>query len=305
MLKPRLRRGARVGVVSPASAAKRELVERGCDRLRTFGYDPVVMPYALARGPLYYAGTAEERVADLHQAFADDSIEGVICTRGGWGSVELLPLLNRELLDAHPKPFIGYSDHTSLHMWFWNELRMQTFYAPMVAADWSKDDGVDERSWGAAVERNAEQDAWKLDAQDGMRVLREGTAQGRLLGGCLSIVLEALATPWALRMNGPTVLFLEDIATKPYKWDRYLQHLRFAGMLEQVTGIVLGDMSANIEASETELMHEACLHALRDFQGPIAIGLQCGHLERGNRSLVLGAEVTLRCHDAAELEFAP
>jgi len=279
-----------VAVVSPASAAKAELVQRGCERLRGFGYEPVVMPHALDRGPLYYAGTAEDRVADLHAAFADESIEGVICARGGWGSAELLPLLDRELVRANPKVFVGYSDHTSLHAWFWNECGMPTFYAPMVAADWSKGDGVDERTWRAAVEGDG---VWGVGAEDGVKVLREGKAEGRLLGGCLSIVVEALGTPWALKMEEPTVLFLEDIGTKPYKWDRFLQHLKFAGGLENVRGIVFGDMSANIEASETELLEAACLHALRDFEGPVTIGLKCGHVERRNRSLPLGAWVSM------------
>jgi len=279
-----------VAVVSPASAARAELVERGCERLRGFGYEPVVMPHALDRGPLYYAGTAEDRVADLHAAFADESIEGVICTRGGWGSAELLPLLDRELVRANPKVFVGYSDHTSLHAWFWNECGMPTFYAPMVAADWSKSDGVDERTWRSVVEGDG---VWGVGAEDGVKVLREGRAEGRLLGGCLSIVVEALGTPWALKIEEPTVLFLEDIGTKPYKWDRFLQHLKFAGGLKNVRGIVFGDMSANIEESETELLEAACLHALRDFEGPVTIGLKCGHVERRNRSLPLGAWVTM------------
>jgi len=290
LIRPRLRRGSRVAVVTPASAAKSELVQRGCERLRGFGYEPVVMPHALDRGPLYYAGSAAGRVADLHAAFADESIEGVICTRGGWGSAELLPLLDRELLRANPKVFVGYSDHTSLHAWFWNECGMPTFYAPMVAADWSKDNGVDERTWRAAVEGDG---VWSVGADDGVKVLREGKAEGRLLGGCLSIVVEALGTPWALKIEEPTVLFLEDIGTKPYKWDRFLQHLKFAGGLKNVRGIVFGDTSANIEASETELLEAACLHALRDFDGPVTIGLKCGHVERENRSLPLGAWVSM------------
>jgi len=290
LISPKLKRGSRVAVVSPASAARAELVEAGCERLRGFGYEPVVMPHALDRGPLYYAGTAEDRVADLHAAFADESIDGVICTRGGWGSAELLPLLDRELVRANPKVFVGYSDHTSLHAWFWNECGMPTFYAPMVAADWSKSDGVDERTWRAAVEGDG---VWSVSAEDGLKVLREGNAEGRLLGGCLSIVVEALGTPWVLKIEEPTVLFLEDIGTKPYKWDRFLQHLKFAGGLKNVRGIVFGDMSANIEESETELLEAACLHALRDFEGPVTIGLKCGHVERRNRSLPLGAWVTM------------
>jgi muramoyltetrapeptide carboxypeptidase len=286
-----LRQGSRVAVVSPASAAKAELVTRGVERLRGFGYEPVVMPHALARGPLYYAGTAEQRVADLHAAFADSSIEGVLCTRGGWGSAELLPLLDRELIGANPKVFVGYSDHTSLHTWFRNECGMRTFYAPMVAADWSKDDGVDERTWRAAIEGHG---AWSVGAEDGLRVLRNGSAEGRLLGGCLAILEAGLGTPWSLRLEEPTVLFVEDIGTKPYQWDRMLQHLKFAGMMKNVRGVVLGDMSANIQPNEMELLEAACLHALRDFEGPITIGLQSGHVSMRNRSVPLGAWVAMK-----------
>lgn len=285
-----LRRGSRVAVVAPASAAKPALVQAGCENLRAFGYEPVVMPHALARGPLYYAGTAEQRVADLHAAFVDDSIDGILCTRGGWGSAELLPLLDRTLIASHPKVFVGYSDHTSLHVWLWNECKLPSYYAPMVAADWSKADGVDVLSWRAAVEGR---EAWSVGAQDGLRVLRPGRAEGRLLGGCLALVTEALGTPWALRVEEPCILFLEDIGVKPYQWDRMLQHLRFAGALRQVRGIVLGDMSANVAVEEMPLLEAACLHALQSFDGPVAIGLRCGHVDARNRSLPLGVWASL------------
>jgi muramoyltetrapeptide carboxypeptidase len=273
------------------------LVERGCERLRVFGYQPVVLPHALSRGPLYYAGTAAERVADLHAAFADPSIEGIFCTRGGWGSAELMPLLDAALVQANPKVFVGYSDHTSLHTWFWNECGLATFYAPMVAADWAKDEGVDERTWLAALHATSE---WSVGAADGLRMLRGGEAQGRLLGGCLSLLAESLGTPWAFRVDEPCILFLEDIGTKPYQWDRMIQHLRFAGVMQQVRGVVLGDMTANVEPHEMALLEAACLHALGDFDGPIAIGLQSGHVERANRSLPLGAWVKMKDGELSE-----
>ena len=290
MAEPLLRRGSRVAVVSPASAAKAELVQAGCEHLRAFGYEPVVMPSALARGPLYYAGTAEERVADLHTAFADVSIDGILCTRGGWGSAELLPLLDAALVRAHPKVFVGYSDHTSLQVWLWQECGLRTFYAPMVAADWSKADGVDLPTWRAAVEGVGR---WSVGANDGLRVLRPGAAEGRLLGGCLAMLEAGLGTPWALRLDEPTVLFVEDIGVKPYQWDRMLQHLRFAGLMENVRGVVFGDMSACAEEREMPLLEAACLHGLRDFAGPVSMGLRCGHVNAGNRSVPLGAWVTM------------
>jgi muramoyltetrapeptide carboxypeptidase len=279
-----------VAVVSPASVVKSELVEEGCSRLRAFGYDPVVMPHALDRGPLYYAGKAIDRVADLHAAFADPTIDGVLCTRGGWGSAELVPLLDTDLIRANPKVFAGYSDHTSLHAWLWNECHLPTFYAPMVAADWSKPDGVDTRTWLAAIHGEG---PWSVGVADGLRRLRGGDVEGRLLGGCLSILTAALGTSFALRITEPTILFLEDINTKPYQWDRMLQQLRFAGVLAQVRGIVFGDTTANVEASDVPLLEAACLHALHDFNGPIAIGLRSGHVNQHNRTVPLGALITM------------
>lgn len=302
VVRPVLRRGARVAVVTPASAAVPEKVERGVQALRAFGYEPVVMPHALSRGPLYYAGTAEERAADLFAALADPAIEGVFCTRGGWGSAELLPLLDSmgaaKAVRAQPKVFVGYSDHTSLHAWFWNECGLATFYGPMVAADWSLDGGADLLSWNAALAG----EAYAFGAGDGMRVLRPGRASGRLLGGCLAMLETALGTPWALRIEEPCVLFLEDSGVKPYQWDRMLQHLRWAGVMEQVTGVVFGDMSANVGPEEMELLEASCLHGLRDFAGPVAMGLRCGHVTGGNRTVVLGAGAELVCESGAELK---
>jgi muramoyltetrapeptide carboxypeptidase len=237
-----LKSGARLAVVSPASAAKAEKVQAGVECLEGLGYAVVVMPHALDRGPIYYAGTAEQRAGDLHAAFADAKIDGIICTRGGWGSAELLPWLDAELVRANPKVFVGYSDHTSLHIWMARETGLVTFYGPMVAADFSRRDGFDAASWGHAMSGDA---GWSLGCGDGLRVLRGGVAEGRIAGGCLSIFAEGLGTPYGARAataEEPRILFLEDVGTKPYQWDRMLLHLRYAGMMEHVTGIVFGDM---------------------------------------------------------------
>jgi muramoyltetrapeptide carboxypeptidase len=309
--RPKLKQGSRVAIVSPASAAKAELVAQGSAALRAYGYDPIIMPHALERGPLYYAGAAADRVADLHDAFADPTIDAILCTRGGWGSAELLPRLDAELICANPKVFVGYSDHTSLHTWLWNECHLPTFYAPMVAADWSNPEGVDDRTWRSALHAES---SWSVGPDDGLSILNVGSgdgpddlqpgqATGRLLGGCLSILAESLGTPFAFRITEPTILFLEDINTKPYQWDRMLQHLHFAGLMPNVQGIVFGDMTANIQTAELPRLENACLHALRDFTGPIAIGLQSGHVNHRNRSIPLGAWVTM---DQATLkESAP
>jgi muramoyltetrapeptide carboxypeptidase len=293
-IKPRaLRPGAMLGVISPASTPKRELVERGLAELEAAGYRTRLGKYAFGGGPLYYAGTLAERLEDLHAAFTDDSVDGIICTRGGWGSAELLPYLDAELVRSNPKAFIGYSDHSSLHSWFQNEASLTTFYAPMVAADFARDGGVDPASWRNTFEGASE---WSLGAKDGLRILQPGIGEGRLLGGCISILAAGLGTPYAPRLAG-SVLFLEDIGTQPYQWDRMLLHLRYAGCLDDVRGIVFGDMAQCVGPEEQDMLERAILHGLRGFQGPVAIGLRCGHVDGANRTLPLGVSVQLDLGD--------
>ncbi len=289
-----LRSGATLAVVSPASTPKPELVHQGISRLQALGYRTVLGKHALDHGPLYYAGTLAHRLEDFHAAFADSSIDGIICTRGGWGSAELLPYLDAALVRANPKAFIGYSDHTSLHSWLHNKANLVTFYGPMVASDFGRDDGIDMASWRHCVEGDA---SWSLGVADGLRVLRGGVAQGSLQGGCLSILAEALGTPYAPQI-ADSVLFLEDIGTKPYQWDRMLLHLRYAGVLETVRGIVFGNMCQCVTADEAEYLERAILHSLRDFDGPIAIGLRSGHVDTPNVTLPFGVTVKLDLADA-------
>jgi muramoyltetrapeptide carboxypeptidase len=300
-----LRPGATLAVVSPASTPKLDLVQAGIDCLHRLGYRTRLFPHALDRGPLYYAGTAEHRAADLMAAFADPGIDGILCTRGGWGSAELLPLLDAGVVRANPKAFVGYSDHTSLHVWLAREANLVTFYGPMVAADFARPGGFDAASWKHAFEGDP---LWSLTASDGLRVLRPGVAEGTLAGGCLSIYAESLGTPYAAvpaEADAPRVLFLEDIGTKPYQWDRMLLHLRYAGMLEHVSGIVFGDMKQCVVAEDEPLLEQAILHALKDFAGPIAIGLRSGHVDTPNVTVPLGVQVRLDLSDveSPRLEF--
>ncbi len=295
-----LRAGGRIAVISPASAPKPDTVERGVERLRALGYEVVLGEHALVRGPLYYAGDVKSRVADLHAAFADPTVDAVVCTRGGWGSAELLPHLDAELIRTHAKPFVGYSDHTSLAIWLQNEAGFGMFYGPMLAADFARgravEEAVDLVSWRHALHGHT---AWSVGAMEGMRMLRPGNAEGVLFGGCISILAESLGTPYALRPPAEGgVLFLEDVGTKPYQWDRLLVHLRYAGVLDAAKGIVFGDMEQCVsDAVESELLEQAILHSLRDFAGPIAIGLRCGHVNTPNVTLPLGGKVRLSARE--------
>lgn len=170
---------------------------------------------------------------------------------------------------------------------------MVTFQGPMVASDFSKADGGDAYSWRCAL---MQEGGWTLGAESGLRVLRAGTAQGRLSGGCMSIYAEALGTPFAAEVRGG-VLFFEDVRAQAYQWDRMLLHVRYAGLLEEVTGIVFGDMTQCYAAGEEGLLDATLLHALREFNGPIGIGLRSGHVDGGNITLPFGVEVRLEFED--------
>jgi muramoyltetrapeptide carboxypeptidase len=302
LLRPRpLPSNAHLAILSPASTPKPEKVEKGIEALQSLGYRTTLYPHALTQGPLYYAGTAAQRLEDLHAAFADPAIDAILCTRGGWGSAELLPRLDLDLIRRNPKPFLGYSDHTSLHTWLLQSIGLVTFYAPMAAADFSRPHGHDPASWTYALTGTT---PWSLTENAGLRTLRPGRATGQLRGGCLSIYTESLGTPYApTPADHPTILFLEDIGTKPYQWDRYLVHLRYAGHLAPATGIVFGDMSQNVPEEEQSFLEQAILHSLADFVGPIAIGLRSGHVDAPNITLPLGiqAELDLTDHSAPRL----
>ncbi|MDE1177820.1 MAG: LD-carboxypeptidase [Edaphobacter sp.] len=301
-IRPRaLRPGATLAVISPASTPKRELVERGLAELEALGYRVKLGRHALTSGPLYYAGSLKDRLEDLHTAFVDSSVDGIVCTRGGWGSAELLPHLDARLIRANAKAFVGYSDHTSLHSWFQNEVGLVTYYAPMVAADFARTNGVDMDCWQHVFHGDK---GWSLGATDGLRVLQPGVASGPLLGGCISILAAGLGTPYAPQLKG-SVLFLEDIGTKPYQWDRMLLHLRYSGRLDEVQGIVFGDMAQCVAEDDQPLLERAIRHGLRGFSGPVAIGLRCGHVNGANLSLPLGVAVELDCNDtsAPQIQF--
>jgi len=290
LTRPRaLKAGSTLAIISPASTPKPDLVHAGIAALHALGYRTRLYPHALDRGPLYYAGTLEHRLQDLHAAFADEAIDAILCTRGGWGSAELLPHLDAALIRRNPKPFLGYSDHTSLHIWLRQVAGLITFQAPMAAADFSRTEGPDLSSWHAALTAAS---PWTLTATSGLRTLRAGLAHGPLTGGCISILAESLGTPYAAQPSAG-VLFLEDIHVKPYQWDRLLVHLRLAGLLATATGIVLGDMAQSCDASDQFQLEGAILHSLRDFPGPIAIGLRSGHVSAGNITLPFGVPVTL------------
>lgn len=293
-------RTAGISVVAPASFASKERIEAGAERLRALGFPPRFMPNALARGPLFCAGSPEQRVADIHGAFADPATDLVMCLRGGYGSNHLLRHIDTDVMRAHPKPFFAYSDLTGLQLYLLDQLGLPAFHGPMLAADFYLEDGVHLDSFYAALEGAS----YSVGEAQGMRVIKTGTARGTLYGGCLSILVAMLGTPWEPQTEGK-LLFVEDVGAKPYQIDRMLWQLRMAGKLDGVTGIVFGEMLDCVSlGAEPDLLEKVIESSLGDFQGPIAFGLRSGHVSRDNVTLTFGVEADLVVAINAELKIA-
>jgi muramoyltetrapeptide carboxypeptidase len=300
LLKPNaVPRDALVAVVSPASTPQAERVESGLEALRTLGYAPQTAEHLLAKGPHYFAGTPEMRLRDLHHAFADDEVRAIFSTRGGYGSNYLLDALDLDMIAEGAKPLFGYSDLTALQLWLLDQIQLPAFHGPMVAADFSRDDGVHLPSLQAALAGQK----YSVGAAEGLRTLRAGRARGTLYGGCLSMLVALLGTPYEPQTEGK-LLFLEDVNAKPYQIDRMLWQLGHAGKLDGVRGIVFGEMLDCVSpGARPDLLDEVILRVFDSFQGPIAIGLRSGHVSRGNVTLTLGVEAELHAGDRAQLNL--
>ncbi len=234
---PALQRGDVVGIVAPASNVKRQALEAGCDRLRQLGYKPFYFD-SIFEQDLYFAGSIDRRARELEEMFVRDEVRAILCARGGYGSNYLLDRLDLKKIKAHPKIFIGYSDLTALLTYFADAAGIVTFQGPMVAKDFAHADGVDLFSWEHALTGSS---PWALQPDADVQSLVEGSAEGILYGGCLSILVASLGTPYEIRTAG-TILFIEDIAAKPYQIDRMLMQLKLAGKLADVQGIIFGEM---------------------------------------------------------------
>jgi len=291
LLRPRAAAvGVKVAVLSPASTPEAARVDRGMEALRNLGFLPMEAPHMLTRGPLFFAGTTEQRLLDLHAAFADETVRVLFATRGGYGANYLLDELDMDVLGDHPKPLFGYSDLTAIQITLLDTLNLPSFHGPMVSPDFGREDGVHLPSLLAALAG----EPYKVGKAEGLRLLKAGVdaqpVRGILYGGCLSILMALLGTAFEPQTEGK-LLFLEDVGAKPYQIDRMLWQLKQSEKLDGVKGIIFGEMLDCVSpGARPDLLEEVILNALDDFDGPIAIGLRSGHVSRANVTLTLGVE---------------
>jgi muramoyltetrapeptide carboxypeptidase len=294
-----LRTGDTVAIVAPASNIKQADLEAGCDALRRAGYKPVYLDTILDRD-VFFAGSMQRRLAELEEMFEREDVQAVLCARGGYGANYLLPELDLSKIKARPKIFIGYSDVTCLLTLF-TDAGLVTFHGPMAAKDWSHEGGVDLPSWQLALSQSA---PWEVPLNSQVTSLVEGEAEGILYGGCLSILVASLGTPYEIKTAGK-ILFMEDVAAKPYQIDRMLMQLKLGGYLDEVRGMIFGEMLDCVQSpSQDYTLQEVITRIVGDLGVPVAFGVKSGHVSRGNITLPFGVRARLTTQDSkASLEI--
>lgn len=282
---PPVRPGGRVGVAALCGAAAADAVEAGLDALRGLGYEPVPARNLTSRWGIF-AGDDVERLAAFHELIADDSLAAVVFLRGGHGLLRILPGIDWGLVARRPRVWVGYSDLTPFLLRVAVRLGIVTFHGPMAATDLVRGlQPLEEAAFRAALEA-------RPPAPIPVGFLREGIAEGPLLGGCLSLLEAVTGTPWEVPLDG-SLLFVEDVAEPTYRVDRMLTHLRLSGTLSAVRAIVAGHFGS---AWESDAISEAATpwhrETLLAAPGPVAFGVPSGH-GVPNLTLPLGAQARL------------
>jgi muramoyltetrapeptide carboxypeptidase len=299
MRKPRaLRRGDRVAIVAPASPFARDQFDAGLAELRALGFEPVFEQSVFDRRS-YVAGTAESRAAAFQGAWADPSIAGIVAARGGYGSVHLLPLLNPGVFTAAAKAFIGYSDNTSLLTWLNQVCGVVAFHGPMLEGRFAKGESAYDRDTFTRCLCRAEPAG--AITHPGLEVIKPGEASGILVGGTLTKLTASLGTPYAFDPPRGCVLFLDDVAERPYRLDRMVTQLRLAGVLAGVSAIVFGVMPGCDEPGGGPTARDVVVELLEDFAGPVLFGLPSGHTDGPTLTLPFGVRARVRAGATPEL----
>ena len=297
MVRPRaLEPGDTIAVVSPASPFSRGEFDAGIAELQRLGFNPIFDESVFAREPMV-SGPPALRARAFLDALRNPDVRAIIAVRGGYGSVEILPFLDADELRASRKIICGYSDITSLLVYSVCHAGLVAFHGPMLDRRLSRGiEGYHLESFINAVQRVAPMGELR---PGGLSVLKAGKAQGMLIGGTLTQVAASLGTPYALRLDRPSILFLEDVNERPYKLRRMLMQLKLAGVFDHVTGVVRGSMA---QCDEPAL--QACdvvASCFDDFDGPVLSGFPSGHGEAPTWTLPFGVRASMDTADGGVL----
>jgi muramoyltetrapeptide carboxypeptidase len=271
--------------MAPAGCVERDALLRGVEAIRNQGFE-VELSSRIFDSKGYLAGDGRNRADDLINFFQRSDISGIFCARGGFGSAQLLPYLIQSNFRPAPKIFAGYSDVTFLLNWINSRFGLVTFHAPMVAMELARglNGPTQEGFWGLLAGAKSE---WEVKLGE---VISSGKAEGEMMGGCLSVLVTTLGTPYEIQTEGK-LLFLEDVGERPYRIERMLTHLKMAGKLDHLAGLVFGDFTnCDAEGPRTVLtiIDEMFAHA----RYPVVTGMPAGH-GREHITLPFGVKMIL------------
>jgi len=295
-----LKKGSRIGVVSPSSPAEARAIATGIDELRRLGF--VVEEPAAMDAQGYFAGGHEERLQQFCKTVHNKNVDGVIATRGGYGANYLIDFRLATRLQG-PKCIVGFSDLNIIQLLMLEVRGWAGFYGPMAAAGFNhgaeQASGYDMTSFLQAVSETRRK--WKIPLRG--TTLASGSASGRIVGGCLTMLQATLGTNFEPTTKG-TILLLEDRGVKPYQVDRMLRHLYQAGIFSGVTGIVLGDFpDCDPPAAGSPIVPEICAEILGPLGVPIVYGAPVGHTNRPMLTIPLGVKAELQAKGEGTLEI--
>ncbi|MDE3057408.1 MAG: LD-carboxypeptidase [Bacteroidota bacterium] len=304
LIKPKaLKPGDTVGIIAPASNVyEHEEIVMGREIIESLGFK-TVLGKNTARQYGYLAGSDEQRADDMNEMFHRDDIDGIICLRGGWGSMRILPMLDYEMMRKNPKVLMGYSDITSLLLAVYKHAGIVTFHGPVVLSTYN--DYTMEYLTKAVftpqpvglIKNPPLPSGEKVEQENRIIRLGKGKGSGALVGGNLSLLVSTLGTPFEVDLKGK-VLFIEEVGEEPYRVDRMLTHLWLTGKLQELAGLVIGkltDCTPNDYKPafpQTLSVEEILRTRIEPLGIPAVYGLMIGHI-KDKITVPLGIQATL------------
>ena len=290
LIRPKkLKQGDMVGVVAPAGPVDPEHLEAGLSVIRGMGFQPVLGRFVNDRKH-FLAGEDADRADDLMVMFQNPEIKAIFCARGGYGVNRILPLLDSKIIRKNPKVVVGSSDITLLLIYLLQKCGLVAFHGPMVAGSFGcKPMKISKTQFRKVL--TGVKDGGILNASKA-RVLQEGTASGKLVGGCLTLLCRSLKTPYEIQTRDGIVL-IEDVNEPAYRIDGMLWQLKAAGKFRGVKGIVFGEMiNCRFMDGQKGRLEDLFRDIVPNRTIPVLTDCPVGH---GNEmwTLPLGVEATL------------
>lgn len=294
-----LKQGDTIAIISPSYVTSEENIEKGMDVVRSWGFVPIKSPNLNKTYLVKYAGTIAERTADIEWAYNNPQVKAIMCTRGGYGSIQLLDALPSDIFTKHPKWLIGYSDITTLHSASVTAGAMSIHGTMLTSLVDTQGIADDDKQLVSLLQGETPHYSWTTTYDN-----KSGSAQGTLVGGNLCTLAPLIGSAYDFTSKGDIILFIEEIGENARNIDRILYSLKVHGTLSRLKGIITGDFYANGDEFQIGNIEDMIRkYTYQDVNIPIAHGFHAGHAGV-NYPLIEGSKVTLNVYNhQATLDF--